>query len=445
MAYNGIISPPVLNNPSGGDIQAALGESSGEVEVLCKSNNINKWARYKPVRHSTKQPITLNQRNSVYWGLSVPFFTSEINVAVYNIIQTPSYAEAGWGYLKPNGGDNAPYRQSDFGKTPNDPSGTPWVGNMQGYNHQAKFPMEVVLDTTGVVDTGGVWEANIQELSSLKFYFQNPTGDDLCIQDFIQWGVSGSNMAWRPFFFLYYGDDWYSSSKQPTRYGAGDAFSYTRTATPTLEVSLGSLNYNQIYHLCIGIGCCDSSGSMFPTSNYCKFIAPFNSQSHTNQFYYKIRVGNHNARRVNVTALKYVNSLGAWTAASGSYQRFTVPSSITNRFYIAMEIQRKSSAAYFVNENGTSPTPKLFIRLIESIGSSSTTRSVETASSSSPDSNPNPNYWTIPADSSGSTYTTVYMRFTNALGRGQTATYRIQTNENGGGWVDAGSFSVTRE
>ena len=439
----GIISIPVVNNPSGGDIQTVLGSSAGDVATLCKLSNINRWARYKPVSHSTKKAITQSERNSVHWGLSVPFFTGEINEQVYGIMQAPDGYY--WGYIKPSGGTNSPYRQSDFGKTPNDSTALPWVGSgLTGYNHSAKFPMEVVIDTAGVIYSNGVYQINANTLSKLKFYFQNPTGDDLCIQDFINWGIETSSQKWRPFFYMYADDDWYTSGKTPTRYGGGTVFSYTRTDVPTLEVSVANLNLNQYYHICIGIGCCDANASTWVTGSNYKFIAPFNNKYQQQQFYYKILVGSYFDRAITVTTLKYVNSQGAWTNAEGSYQRFTTPSDITDVFAFTATITKTSTKVYFVPPTSTSPTPTLKIRVLEAIGSSSTERTVAPTSSSNPGTNPNPNYIEIAAGSTTETVT-IYGRFTNGLGRNQTATYRIQARINdSGNWLDAGSFSVSR-
>lgn len=446
MAYNGIISPPVLNNPSGGDIQAALGESSGAVDVLCKSNNINKWARYKPVRHSTKKPITQSERNSVAWGLSVPYFTSEINEAVYNIMQAPSYADVGWGYLKPNGGNNAPYRQSDFGKTPNDASQAPWVGTMQGYNHQAKFPMEVSLDETGVTRQSGSYDVNIQIISELKFFFQNPTGDDLCIQDFIKWGIQGSGMTWRPFFYLYYGDSWYSSSTQPTRYGAGSEFSYTRTNTPTMTVSLANLVQNQYYHLCIGIGCCDSAGSRFPSSDYRSFIAPFDRSSRfTSQFYYKFRITNHEERKISVTALWYFDGGRAtWVQASGDAPYFDIATNAADLIRLQFNVSEipNVSDVYFVSENASSPTPRFWITAKESMNGGAETTYYLTPRNSSWQA-PSNNERKIPSGPTSS-YVTLYAEMYTNITSGQIKDYHMYSTTDKVNFAHNGYFRIRK-
>jgi hypothetical protein len=77
---NVIITAPV----SMYDVQQVLGESSTDLATLCKSSNINKWAKYKPIKHSSpallQSPITeevtehtkLDDVNRLCCGMSVP-------------------------------------------------------------------------------------------------------------------------------------------------------------------------------------------------------------------------------------------------------------------------------------------------------------------------------------------------------------------------------------
>ena len=54
MAYNNyVITRPVVNDTNGGDIQRALGTTSGDLATLCTHANINMFAKYKPTRYAT--------------------------------------------------------------------------------------------------------------------------------------------------------------------------------------------------------------------------------------------------------------------------------------------------------------------------------------------------------------------------------------------------------
>lgn len=145
MAYaNGIISAPV----SIYDIQRAIGVSSKDLGTLCKSNNINMWAKWKPVSkpiidimsqlNSDKTWKTDAQLGTAAWwraalgdyGLTFPSFeilTAETSMetALTNMLASINGGLNGWKYLRPNGGTTSQYRQTDFNR----------------YNHNAPNPI----------------------------------------------------------------------------------------------------------------------------------------------------------------------------------------------------------------------------------------------------------------------------------------------------------------
>lgn len=84
---NGIITAPV----SFGDVNAVLGTSHTDLHALCEDNNINRFAKYKPVRSSVKGIMTDADFIAAGYGLSAP-------AAFYANTQNP---DATWSYLKP--------------------------------------------------------------------------------------------------------------------------------------------------------------------------------------------------------------------------------------------------------------------------------------------------------------------------------------------------------
>lgn len=114
MPYNsetGIISAPVSID----DVKQVLGESSNDLATLCKSANINMWAKYKPV--DSDSPFLdistgwKGKRNDC--NINYPKATS-----VYDIKGYYSQADNGFTYRTAS----APYRLGDF----------------RGYNHNAR-------------------------------------------------------------------------------------------------------------------------------------------------------------------------------------------------------------------------------------------------------------------------------------------------------------------
>lgn len=91
-----------------------LGSGSRDVGTLCTHPNINKWSRWKPVRHNSITPITEAQLQSTNYGLMAQEAPS-IVTHVFGTTPAPSmYDPLQWVYLKPTGGLPSPYRLGDF-------------------------------------------------------------------------------------------------------------------------------------------------------------------------------------------------------------------------------------------------------------------------------------------------------------------------------------------
>ena len=109
---NGKIVAPVSID----DVKSVLGESSNDLATLCKSSNINKWAKYKPVICSNVFDNKDGAGDDGAYGLSVlPVDYSKI---------VSEYLNAGSYYKynkRPTGGASSPFRLGDF----------------KGYNHKA--------------------------------------------------------------------------------------------------------------------------------------------------------------------------------------------------------------------------------------------------------------------------------------------------------------------
>lgn len=132
MGYsNGIVTAPV----SVSDVQSAIGSSSSDLATLCTNSNINKWARYKPIRYAKISAITESERRSVNHGIVIPDVT-RISSLTVSAIQDAAAND--WGYNKPNGGSSAPYRLTDFALT-----------NSVGYYRDAVPPIQIVYPRGG--------------------------------------------------------------------------------------------------------------------------------------------------------------------------------------------------------------------------------------------------------------------------------------------------------
>lgn len=121
---NGRIYVDGSTNPPKGvsfaDIQTVLGTSVNTEGGLCTHENINMWARYKPVKLSQISPLDTPTRRNINYGLeSISVHGQSFGTffnAVKSMIMSTGNQGYKWGvkYNKPEGGAASPYRLSDF-------------------------------------------------------------------------------------------------------------------------------------------------------------------------------------------------------------------------------------------------------------------------------------------------------------------------------------------
>lgn len=160
---NGKIIAPVSID----DVKSVLGENSNDLATLCKSDNINKWARYKPIKHNCLFKPTEEQRKEVNYGISnIPYYRllgvmaqDVINGSMQNAtnISTLDTRIEPWHYQKPIGGYASPYRLGDF----------------DGYFANASAPIGAITETEINSSLSGkvsvVFNKNTDTVSSLTF------------------------------------------------------------------------------------------------------------------------------------------------------------------------------------------------------------------------------------------------------------------------------------
>ncbi len=149
----GVIIAPVNQR----DIQNALGISSSvkKWSQLCTHSNINRWAKYKPVRYNKKSNITDAERLSVNWGIvDIPTWYRLSYCAIFLFsdnrgseaqVHWPECDRAKgslsidyWAKQLPNGGNNR-YREKDY----------------IGYYHDAQEPIRPMQSASIKIDPIG--------------------------------------------------------------------------------------------------------------------------------------------------------------------------------------------------------------------------------------------------------------------------------------------------
>ena len=87
------------------------------VRRLCTHPNVNKWAKYKPVRFNSVVELTEAQIELTNYGIELPTY-SDVQSLVDAIYYRPMPGDPDlspvWKYLKPLGGANSPFRVADF-------------------------------------------------------------------------------------------------------------------------------------------------------------------------------------------------------------------------------------------------------------------------------------------------------------------------------------------
>ena len=143
------------------DVQRAIGDGSTDVGALCKHANVNRWAKWKPIKCPTVELLTTQKMinlGAYRYGIIrhgagvVPLYdpsTLELNHDV-------------WQYDKPTGGATAPFRLADFGCWDNHAN--------PGYYHLAPCPVKMVFPDPA--------EINVPDFTSgnkigFVFTFQN--------------------------------------------------------------------------------------------------------------------------------------------------------------------------------------------------------------------------------------------------------------------------------
>lgn len=479
MAYaNGKIEAPV----SIYDVQRALGNSSPDLGTLITDGNINMWARYKPQRREGPGLLLYSQRSQFIsaedskFGVQIPFCRLDVmNYMVYDIL-TNADTQYGWKYLRPRG-DRTPqggvkefYRLSDFARILTDNT-DPYYNTVyaKGYNNNARIPFEAFLNMAGVTERyniaygGKYYEINKQVADALVLTFFNSIGDDLHLQDFIDLTASYSNnIAWRPLIQVFNdytpagADPWYERS-QPDMEIAGDAITNVQGDTWSVSLPLSGFtpSATTIYHLCVGVGCCNqASPIVWKDNNESLFILPYTEQQYEDNdlpFYYRFAVVSYQSRRITVTQLQFYDSAHvAWQIATQSGTLFIINNLATDYIRLTFTITKlPNQSLEFVGEHGTvqsqSNSP-LKVQAREMINNVETIKYLTPQNSTwqTPTSNP-----VVAAGNESETVTLYATFYMGSINVGEYAEYHLYafTGATEGGvekYDNIGSFSIKK-
>ena len=121
----------MINNITVSDVGAALGVDITDVGSLCKSNKVNCWSKWKPIR-SNAVTLTDDVLERENWGITL--MVANTPAQLLNIVEGNN--GVGFTYNKPN----SIYRLGDF----------------RNYEHNSKCPINEYYSSGDVVDIGNV-------------------------------------------------------------------------------------------------------------------------------------------------------------------------------------------------------------------------------------------------------------------------------------------------
>lgn len=183
------------------EVRQCLGSSSRDLATLCKSSNINIWAKYKPVNKVGVITVTGRTSGSDYWhaddgkcGINYSVATSLGSLAA-GFIHDLYNGLLGWSRAS----QNAPFRLLDF----------------DGYDHHAVCPIGRPGSTVAFVDSDGNTQIDFEEIplgiDTLNLRLSELSGD----------GGQSTFYDWYFSLLLVKGTSWIiASASSPMRQGS---------------------------------------------------------------------------------------------------------------------------------------------------------------------------------------------------------------------------------
>lgn len=279
---NGKIAAPV-SMPA--DVAAILNIPGTDLASVCTSQNINMWAKYKPVKYAEIGILTDAQRAYANYGI--------INIPSWGLVQhgtvvammnfwLQSYKiednapDCGlvtdyWGYQRPTGGAQSPYRLTDFVKS-----------TTLGYYHEAEPQIAPIENPTLEISPAG----------QLSIDYKNGAQSDMTLKYSDLRLATGSQMSLAGYYFgvalIRKADVSQSSATRyvKTEMTATDAVelgSYVRTTfedSSHIASFMGNADSTQFYIMCFFANdemydtYTKTSGGT--TTTYRKFLTSFN-------------------------------------------------------------------------------------------------------------------------------------------------------------------------
>lgn len=412
---NGIVTAPV--NPQEVYKLLGVGKYNGwwDIGYICSNRHgkTNKWSWKKPVVVKgvveevdfTTDPT---RKNGQVWGMKPPIMinNSEIyfNQMVFSIVSNQG-KYPNWEYIPPTGGNDTPYRMTDF----------------IGYNHFAAQPFD-----TGIQNYNS--KINLFDTDSITFYLMENQNSDFRLSEF--WDVF-TQYHFVVEIYLPNGTPWYSMNAPTYRYVSENPITEIQGWAEYITVKINDLwdtsqIVNKTVFITLGIQNIQSGQPEGGTG----IVAPWMTGYYP--FYKEITFENYFNRVFKAIAYNFDMLHPNW------YNVFDYPKITfigTRTMIIKCEIEKKERVLYILPEHPTYNPPGSYNMKIRATGYGSSYTSYQYAQPCNGETFANITHILVESSSEGEKQE-IYLKFDSILKIGTMNNIAIQgTTDNGQTWV----------
>lgn len=358
---DGIVVAPVNQR----DIQKALGVGSSvnNWNALITHSYINKWAKYKPFRHSTSGPATEQERRTARFGFNPAILASGEHFnklawdCICGVVRSTNNKGGLWEYLKPRGlSYNEHYREADFVDNRN---------QTNGYKHVTSIPITTSIFAASISRNEDIYELNTSTSSNLDVVLSAGGGaNNIALWELLQNAYNTPGSTWRLRVEVFTDNGathWYERSQQTIK-AISDIISFggeTASVTIGTTVPFAGLptNTGTIYYVVVALQQCDANGNPKPDDldNGFGILPPWTAEQAESglfPFLYKIKLVSFFDRKIK---FDYGNQTIGW----GQSRWFTYAASVfsgqynSGQMWLTCQIERNRNALYFTKSTNS--------------------------------------------------------------------------------------------
>lgn len=335
------------------DLQQGIGTTLTDLGTIVTDAPVNMWAKYKPIRHSNRDYVTMQDRKNAFFGFSFPKLPSStvyFGSLAFGII---SGSGEKWNYLKPRGANfNEPYRLTDYVRKPNDATdSTP--SSITGYHTSAvrPFTTDLVGKENYTKTSGGSYVVNINESPNITFYAATLNGGaDMSLWDFVSLFSTGTNTPYRMVVEVYRSENgWWNATPVVRR--VSPAITQGNASSPSdggVRVTIASSECPTSSLIVVGLQRTNDADTERVLTDP-SFFAPWNGNDYS--FYFPVLFEDTAKIRFDIMGLGWGNAY-SFTQSGNS---FSTRSNYSGNAFITLQLSQKAFDYYFTRQNTVPP------------------------------------------------------------------------------------------